>query len=147
MGLAHLGAALTGAGDVLARGLGGGTRPDGQALADAGLAPLRLGAKEGVALIEGVPTTTALAVLAAEGARQVLRHALTVLAAEFTVTGAARDVLDPRLARGDDALARVTERLRDLADPVSRPHALQPPVSFRASPQATGRPAPRVTDR
>jgi histidine ammonia-lyase len=44
-------------------------------------------------------------------------------------------VLDARLARGDDALARVTERLRDLTGPPSRPSALQPPVSFRASPQ------------
>ena len=135
VGLAHLGAALTGAGDVLARGSVAETRPAGQALAEAGLAPLRLGPKEGVALIEGVPMTTALAVLAAEDARQVLRHALTVLAAEFTITGAARDVLDPRLARGDDALARVAERLRDLVGSQPRPHALQPPVSFRASPQ------------
>ncbi|HEY0933698.1 MAG TPA: aromatic amino acid lyase [Trebonia sp.] len=44
-------------------------------------------------------------------------------------------MLDPRLARGDDTLARVTGRLRDLAGPPFRPHALQPPVSFRASPQ------------
>src|SRR6202044_3567447 len=135
VGLAHLGAALTGAGDVLADGPGGGTRPAGQALADAGLAPLRLCPKEGVALIEGVPMTTALAVLAAEDARQVLRDALTVLAAEFTITGAARDVLDSRLARGDEALARFPERLRDLTGPLPRPSALQPPVSFRASPQ------------
>ena len=135
VGLAHLGAALTGAGDVLARAPGAGTIPAGQALAEAGLVPLRLGPKEGVALIEGVPMTTALAVLAAADARQVLRYALTVLAAEFAITGAARDVLDPRLARGDDALARVTGQLRDLAGPPSRPHKLQPPVSFRASPQ------------
>jgi histidine ammonia-lyase len=71
----------------------------------------------------------------AEDARRVLRHALTVLAAEFTITGAARDVLDARLARGDDALGRVTERLRHLTGPLPRPSALQPPVSFRASPQ------------
>jgi len=135
VGLAHLGAALTGAGDVLAPGPGAGTIPATQALAEAGLLPLHLGPKEGVALIEGVPMTTALAVLAAADAREVLRHALTVVAAEFAITGAARDVLDARLARGDDALARVTGRLRDLAGPLSRPHALQPPVSFRASPQ------------
>jgi histidine ammonia-lyase len=135
VGLAHLGAALAGTGEVLARGPRAGTSPAGQALAEAGLAPLRLGPKEGVALIEGVPMTTALAVLAAADARKVLRHALTVLAAEFAITGAARDVLDPRLARGDDDLALVTARLRDLAGPPSRPHALQPPVSFRASPQ------------
>ncbi len=135
VGLAHLGAALTGAGDVLARGPGTGTIPAGQALAEAGLVPLRLGPKEGVALIEGVPMTTALAVLTAADARKVLRHALTVLAAEFAITGAARDVLDARLARGDAVLARVTERLRQRCGPQSRPHALQPPVSFRASPQ------------
>jgi histidine ammonia-lyase len=135
VGLAHLGAALTGAGDVLAREPGAGTIPAGQALAEAGLVPLRLGPKEGVALIEGVPMTTALAVLAAADAREFLRHALTVLAAEFAITGAARDVLDARLARGDDVLAGITERLRDLAGPSSRPPALQPPVSFRASPQ------------
>src|SRR3984957_459665 len=140
VGLAHLGAALTGAGDVLARGHGVGgqsaaTTPAGRALAEAGLVPLRLGPKEGVALLEGVPMTTALAVLAAADAREVLRHALTVLAAEFAITGAARDVLDTRLARGDDALARVTGRLRDLTGSLPRPRALQPPVSFRASPQ------------
>jgi histidine ammonia-lyase len=141
VGLAHLGAALTGAGEVLdpragaGAGAGDGTTPAGRALTAAGLVPLRLGPKEGVALIEGVPMTTALAVLAAEGAREVLRHALTILAGEFAITGAARDVLDPRLARGDDALARVAGRLRDLAGPLPRPHALQPPVSFRASPQ------------
>jgi histidine ammonia-lyase len=137
VGLAHLGAALTGAGEVLdpRAGAGDGTTPAGRALTAAGLVPLRLGPKEGVALIEGVPMTTALAVLAAEGAREVLRHALTILAGEFAITGAARDVLDPRLARGDDALARVAGRLRDLAGPLPRPHSLQPPVSFRASPQ------------
>jgi histidine ammonia-lyase len=135
VGLAHLGAALTGAGDVLARGPGPRTIPARQALADAGLGPLRLGPKEGVALIQGVPMTTALALLAAEDAREALRHALTVVAAEFAITRAARDVLDPRLARGDEALALVTGRLRDLAGALSRPHALQPPVSFRASPQ------------
>jgi histidine ammonia-lyase len=135
VGLAHLGAALTGAGDVLAGGPEAGTIPARQALAEAGLVPLRLGLKEGVALIEGIPMTTALAVLAAADAREVLRHALTVLAAEFVITSAARDVLDARLARGDDALALVTGRLRDLAGAPSRPHTLQPPVSFRASPQ------------
>lgn len=135
VGLAHLGAALTGAGEVLARGQGADTIPARQALAAAGLVPLRLGPKEGVALIEGVPMTTALAVLAAADARETLRHALIVVAAEFAMTSAARDVLDARLARGDDALAWVTGRLRDLAGPPSRRRALQPPVSFRVSPQ------------
>jgi histidine ammonia-lyase len=135
VGLAHLGAALTGTGELLARGPGHGTVPAGPALAEAGLMPLRLGVKEGVALIEGVPMTTALALLAVADAKEVLRHQVTVVAAEFAITCAARDVLDARLGRGDDALARVTRRLRELAGPQSRPRALQPPVSFRASPQ------------
>jgi histidine ammonia-lyase len=79
--------------------------------------------------------TTALALLAAAGAREVYRHAVTVAAAEFAITGAARDVLDPRLARGDGILAGVAQQLRDLAGPATPPRALQPPVSFRAVPQ------------
>jgi histidine ammonia-lyase len=58
-----------------------------------------------------------------------------VVAAEFAIAGAARDVLDTRLARGDAVLAGITTRLRDLAGPGGRPRALQPPVSFRAAPQ------------
>ena len=133
VGLAHLGAALTGTGDVLS---GAGTRPAGPALSQAGLDPLRLGPKEGIALIQGVPMATALAVLAAANARTVLGHACTVVAVEFAITGAARDVLDARLARGDRVLAGVAGRLRGLAGaPPARPRALQPPVSFRAAPQ------------
>lgn len=145
IGLAHLGAALLGTGDMLAAGLpavpgssgapAAETVPAAQALSAAGLASLSLGPKEGVALIEGVPMTTALAVLAAAAAREVLRYAVTAVAAEFAITGAARDVLDARLARGDDVLAGITSQLRDLAGPQARPRALQPPVSFRAAPQ------------
>jgi len=132
IGLAHLGAVLIGTGDVLS---GHGTVPAGQALAAADLRPLRLGQKEGVALIQGVPVTTALAVLAAADARRIRQHALTIVAAEFAITAAARDVLDPRLIRTDGALADITAVLRELAGPVTRTRALQPPVSFRASPQ------------
>jgi len=132
VGLAHLGAALTGTGDVLSAD---GIVPAGPALAAAGLTPLRLGQKEGVALIEGVPMTTALAVLAGADARTILHHAHIVVASEFAVTGAARDVLDARLARGDGTLASTCTLLRGLAGTPARPRALQPPVSFRASPQ------------
>jgi histidine ammonia-lyase len=142
VGLAHLGAALTGTGDVLSAD---GTVPAGPALTAAGLAPLRLGPKEGVALIEGVPMTTALAVLTGADVRTILHHAHLVVASEFAVTGAARDVLDARLARGDGALAATCALLRGLAGTPARPRALQPPVSFRASPQVLAHLA-RVTD-
>ena len=148
VGLAHLGAALTGTGDMLA-GPGGpgesGVVPAATALAAARLPPVSLGPKEGVALIQGVPITTALAILAAAGARTTLDHALTIVAADFAVTGASRDVLDARLARGDGTLATTTAALRDLAGTVARPRALQPPVSFRASAQVLAHLA-RATD-
>jgi histidine ammonia-lyase len=142
--LAHLGAALTGTGEVLpghgtasasAAPTGHGTASASAALAAAGLEPLRLGSKEGIALIQGVPVATTLAVLAGADARTTLHHTLTIVAADFAVTGAARDILDARLTRGDDALAATTAKLRDLAGTVTHPRALQPPVSFRASAQ------------
>ena len=74
-------------------------RPSAASARAAGLAPLRLGPKEGVALIQGVPMTTALAVLCAEDARDMLRQCLSVLAAEFVITGAARDCSTPARPR------------------------------------------------
>ena len=66
--LAHLGGALTGVGQVLDGD--GRAVAAGPALRSAGIAPYHLGAKEGIALIEGVPVTTALALLRADEARQ-----------------------------------------------------------------------------
>ncbi|WP_194910679.1 aromatic amino acid lyase [Catenulispora rubra] len=109
--------------------------PAEAALAAAGLAPLRLGPKEGVALIQGVPVTTALAILRAEDARALLRQSLAIVAAEFALTGAAYDAIDPVLARGDEVLGRVSAELFALAGTQVAPRALQPPVSFRVSGQ------------
>jgi histidine ammonia-lyase len=151
LALAHLAAPISGRGMVLS---GGGRRagasadssrtgtgtghdaiPAAPALDAAGLAPLRLGPKEGVALIQGVPVSTALSILCAEDARHLLRQCLSIVAAEFALTGAARDVLDPVLARGDEVLGRVTAELFRLAGTQASPRALQPPVSFRVSGQ------------
>lgn len=125
------------AGDTLPEIPRGSTGVAGEiiGMAHLGLAVGPLGPKEGVALLEGVPTATALSILLAADARVLLRQACLVLAAEFALTGAARDVFDPRLARGDDVLARVTGFVRDQAGTPSRPRALQPPVSFRVTPQ------------
>jgi histidine ammonia-lyase len=131
--LAHLSAPLSGGGEVLATG--DTTAPAGPALADAGLTALRLGPKEGVALIEGVPVTTALAILCAHDGRVVLRQATYLLAAQFAVTGASADALHPALARADDVLADLSGEVRALAGGGHSPRALQPPVSFRVSPQ------------
>ncbi|GHH80257.1 histidine ammonia-lyase [Streptomyces sulfonofaciens] len=135
--LAHLAAPLSGRGAVLpGPGAGpGAALPAGPALAAAGLTPLRLGPKEGVALIEGVPVTTALAVLCADGAKAALRQCLRVVAGEFALTGASRDALHPALARGDGSLAAVTREVLRLAGGPVGARTLQPPVSFRVSGQ------------
>jgi histidine ammonia-lyase len=61
--LAHLALPLIGEGEVLGRG-GEGVRAAAEALEEAGLEPLSLVAKEGLALINGTQATTGLGVLA-----------------------------------------------------------------------------------
>ncbi len=70
--LAHLALPLIGEGEVER---GGERVPAGDALAEAGLEPLALEAKEGLALINGTQAMTALVALAALGARRLVRLA------------------------------------------------------------------------
>ncbi len=128
--LAHLGALITGSGSAL--GPDGRTAaPAAEVLAAAGLGPFRLAIKEGVALLEGVPTTSALAVLASERARQLADRAAVVAATGIAVIGAHRDPYSAPLARGDAELAAALERIREVAGVDPAPRALQAPLSFR----------------
>lgn len=131
--LAHLGAALTGAesGELLSPD--GAVLPAREALVASGLDPHLLGAKEGVALIEGVPVTTARAIVLADAARRLRQQSLAVLAAELELVGANRDPFRPVVARADPALAEVLGRLHGLLGPERGSAALQSPVSFRVS--------------
>ena len=133
IGLAHLASPLTGNGEIL--DAAGSAAPAEAFLAAAGLPAYELGPKEGIALIEGVPVTTALAILYGHRARTALQQSTVVLAAELALTHAARDSLDPAVHRGDEVLNRVAAQLLEMAGPEQRPQALQPPVSFRVSPQ------------
>jgi histidine ammonia-lyase len=128
--LAHLGALVTGSGSALAPD-GVTARPAADALAAAGLRPFPLGVKEGVALLEGVPTTSALAVLTSERARHLADWAAVVAGTGIAVTGAHRDPYSPLLARGDAELAAALERIREVAGFDPAPRALQAPLSFR----------------
>ena len=67
--LAHVAMGLLGEGYGEA---GGGERPMGELLAESGLAPARLGPKEGLALINGTQATTGLGVLALLAAERAL---------------------------------------------------------------------------
>jgi len=75
--LAHLAAVLTGEGEAW---LGDRRMPAALALRGAGLQPLELEAKEGLALINGTQLSTAIAALACVGARRLWESALAASA-------------------------------------------------------------------
>ena len=86
--LAHMAAAMIGTGEIEADGA---RRPAAEALSKAGLAPLTLGPKEGLALLNGTQFSTAYALAALIEAETVFRSAL--------VSGA----LSTEAAKGTDA--------------------------------------------
>jgi histidine ammonia-lyase len=88
--LAHMAAAMLGIGEIFAPD-GAGRKDAAQALKDAGLAPLVLGPKEGLALLNGTQFSTAYALAGLFEAEQNFRAAL--------VTGA----LSTDAAKGSDA--------------------------------------------
>jgi histidine ammonia-lyase len=131
--LAHLGAAATGAASGELLTADGAVVPAQEALAASGLDPHLLAAKEGVALIEGVPVTTGRAIVLADRARRIAGQALAALAAELELIGANRDPFRPVVARADETLAEVLVRLDGLLGAERKSAALQSPVSFRVS--------------
>lgn len=98
----------------------------------AGRAPAyELGPKEGIALLSGTPTATALALLRGRDAARVLAHAEGAAAGAITVAQVSRDPYDDAVTRGDEVLGSVLARLRTRAGPAVVPRHLQAPVSFR----------------
>ncbi len=86
--LSHMTAAMIGVGEMF---VGGHRVPAAQALADAGLTPLELGPKEGLALLNGTQFSTAYALAGLFEAERLYRAAL--------VTG----ILSTEAAKGSDA--------------------------------------------
>jgi histidine ammonia-lyase len=132
--LAHAFGPLAGVGRVLGPGgVDGPPQSAAEALRGHGLDVFTLGPKEGIALIQGVPGATGLAVLALGDAA-----ALTVLmeaaaALSIAVTRAPRDPYQAACGRGDEILAAVLARLRAAAGEEPSPRSLQAPVSFRVA--------------
>ncbi|HEY9333943.1 MAG TPA: aromatic amino acid lyase [Kribbella sp.] len=123
--LAHAASPLVGLGWVQD---GSGVRPA------AGVLPgFELGAKEGIALLAGIPGATGRAALAADRARKLADQLTAVGAGAIAVVGAGRDPYRRAAGRGDDVLAAELARLRELAGPEAEPRSLQAPVSFRVA--------------
>jgi histidine ammonia-lyase len=142
--LAHLTLALMGEGVVRVRGQ---EQPAAQALQAAGLEPLTLGAKEGLALINGTQVSTALALQGLFLAERVFAAALTAGALSVDAARGSDAPFDPRIHAirrqpGQiDAAARYRELLAGSAIRASHltgDDRVQDPYSLRCQPQVMG---------
>jgi histidine ammonia-lyase len=111
--LAHMAAAMIGVGDIWVEGA---RTPAAKALADAGLEPLVLGPKEGLALLNGTQFSCAYA-LAGLFEAECLFHAALATGALSTEAAKGSDTpFDPRIhaLRGQPGQSAVAETLRAL---------------------------------
>ena len=142
--LAHMTLALIGEGDMLQDGQ---RVPAGPALARAGIAPLKLGAKEGLALINGTQTSTALALHALLDFEPVLEAALVIGALTIDAARGSDGPFDPRIhaLRGQPGQIDVAGYYRELlkGSAIRNSHRdgddrVQDPYCLRCQPQVVG---------
>jgi histidine ammonia-lyase len=141
--LAHLGLVLIGEGEAT---YGGETLAGGGALERAGLAPLELRAKEGLAIINGTHLMAAAGALAVRDAQRLLDAAVVAVALSLEAFKGSTVPFDARLheLRRQPGPAAIAARLRALLDgsPVVASHAdcgrVQDPYTLRCAPQVLG---------
>ena len=141
--LAHLVASLMGYGKIE---LGGEVMPAGAALERLALAPLQLGPKEGLALINGTQASTALALDALFQGERVFAAALAAGALSVDALKGSAKPFDPRISalRGQPGQIRVAAAIAGLLEgsEIVTSHIqcsrVQDPYSFRCQPQVMG---------
>jgi histidine ammonia-lyase len=142
--LSHMTLALMGEGEML---VDGERRPAGPLLEKAGIAPLSLQAKEGLALINGTQTSTALALHALISFEPVLESALVVGALTVDAARGSDGPFDPRIheLRGQPGQIDVGRYYRALlaGSEIRRSHLegddrVQDPYCLRCQPQVVG---------
>ena len=143
--LAHLSLVLIGEGEAM---VPEGTLLDGaEAMARAGLAPLVLGPKEGLALLNGTQVSTALALAGLFTAERLLRTAIVSGALSTEGVKGSDTPFDPRIhaLRNQPGQIRVAAALRGLiaGSPLRESHRhddprVQDPYSLRCQPQVAG---------
>ncbi len=142
--LAHLALVLVGEGEAFSGTtvLGGA-----EAMARAGLAPLTLGPKEGLALLNGTQVSTALALAGLFAAETLLRSALVAGAMSLEGARGSDTPFDPRIhaLRGQPGQIAAAAALRGLlaGSAIRESHRLgdprvQDPYSLRCQPQVAG---------
>ncbi len=141
--LAHLSAVLLGIGQVRCKGR---VLPAAEGLKLAGLAPSKLRAKEGLALINGTQVSTALALAGLFGAEDLLAAAVVAGAMSVDALKGSDAPFDDRIhqLRGQPGQIAVARQYRDLlaGSAIRASHLdctrVQDPYSFRCQPQVMG---------
>ena len=142
--LAHMTAAMIGVGAIW---VDGAQVPAAQALASAGLTPLVLGPKEGLALLNGTQFSAANALAALFGAEQLLRTALVTGALSTEAAKGSDTPFDPRIhaLRRHRGQIEVAASLRGLmagsairASHTADDPRVQDPYCLRCQPQVMG---------
>ena len=142
--LSHMAAAMIGVGAIE---VGGKTLPAADALAQAGLAPLDLGPKEGLALLNGTQFSTANALAGLFRAETVFRSALITGALSTEAAKGSDAPFDARIhaLRGHAGQREVGDTLRTLmaGSAIRASHAIddprvQDPYCLRCQPQVMG---------
>lgn len=141
--LAHLSAALIGIGDALTDGR---RLPAVEAFAYAGIAPVSLGPKEGLALLNGTQVSTALALRGLVAAEDVMSASLVACALTLEATLGSVTPFDARIhaVRGHAGQSDVAAVLRRLVSgtEINESHRdcgrVQDPYSVRCAPQVLG---------
>lgn len=141
--LAHMSGALLGIGEVR---VGGKAMPAEAALTAAGLAPLQLAPKEGLALLNGTQVSTGLTLAALFRAEHVIAAALSAGAMSADAIQGSDTPFDPRIqeVRGQPGQIGVARVLRELmaGSEIRASHIecqrVQDPYSIRCQPQVMG---------
>jgi histidine ammonia-lyase len=142
--LAHMAAAMIGVGEIF---VGDRRLPAAQALSEAGLAPLVLGAKEGLALLNGTQFSTAHALAGLFETENLLASALVTGALSTDAARGSDAPFDERIHqlrrhKGQIEAARSLRRLM-MGSPIRASHLIgdarvQDPYCLRCQPQVMG---------
>lgn len=142
--LSHMTAAMIGVGEMF---VGDARVPAARALADAGLAPLELGPKEGLALLNGTQFSTAYALVGLFEAERLYRCALVTGILSTEAAKGSDAPFDPRIhaLRGHRGQIETADALRRLMEgsPIRASHRIddirvQDPYCLRCQPQVMG---------
>ncbi len=142
--LAHMTAVLIGAGEAEYEGA---VLPGAEALAKAGLSPISLGPKEGLAFINGTQFSTAYALAGLFGAWRAAQSALVTSALSTDAIMGSTAPLQPEIhaLRGHRGQIEVAATMRDLLEnsQIRESHRngdtrVQDPYCIRCQPQVTG---------